>query len=148
MTMLFLIIILFPLFCGLLWGFGRSLESNHCSRTRIQTGIRTLETSPTTLSIGQVFNPIDAVLWEEPLAALRLIKSSGPSGIRVERLQPIFNQAAARFPEIYDGHTFSQWLEFLEETRLVVWGDRVKLTLEGQAFLNLGLLSTTQMVLS
>jgi hypothetical protein len=137
MTMLLLSIILFPLFFfGLACGFvGRSLESNHSSRTRIQTGIQTLETSSATLSIGHAFNPIYAVLWEEPLAALRLIESSGQSGIRVERLQPIFNQAAVRFPEIYDGYTFSQWLEFLEGIGLIVWGDRVKLTLEGQAFL-------------
>jgi len=133
MTMLLLSIILFPLFFfGLACGFfGRSRESNHSSRTRIQT----LETSSAALSIGQAFNPIYAVLWEEPRAALRLIESSGQSGIRVERLQPIFDQAAVRFPEIYDGYTFSQWLEFLEGIGLIAWGDRVKLTLEGQAFL-------------
>jgi hypothetical protein len=75
-------------------------------------------------------------LWEAPLAALRLIESSGPSGIRVARVQPIFNQAADCFPEIYDGYTFSQWLEFLEETGFIVWsGDKAKLTPEGQAFL-------------
>jgi hypothetical protein len=128
---------------GLLW-LARSLESHHSRRTRIQT----LETPPATLSIGQAFNPIYAILWEAPLTALRLIESSGPSGIRVARVQPIFNQAAACFPEIYDGYTFSQWLEFLEETGLIVWsGDRVKLAPEGQAFLKYRFVADT-MVLS
>jgi hypothetical protein len=116
---------------GLLW-LARSLESHHSRRTRIQP----LETPPATLSISQAFNPIYAILWEAPLAALRLIESSGPSGIRAARVQPIFSRAAACFPEIYDGYTFWQWLEFLEETGLIVWsGDRVKITPEGRAFL-------------
>jgi hypothetical protein len=138
--MFLLIIILPPLFLlGLFWRFRGSLESNYNTRPRI----RTLETLPATLSISEY-----AVLWEEPLAALRLIESSGPSGIRVERLQPIFNRAAACLPEIYDGHTLSQWLEFLEGTGLIMWDDRVKLTLEGQAFLKLSLLPTTPIMLN
>ena len=133
MTMFFLIILLQAFLVGLVlpWLAG-SRASNHSSRTRIQT----LEASPAPLSIGQAFNPIYAVLWEAPLAALRLIESSGPSGIRVAWVQPIFNQAADCFPEIYDGYTFSQWLEFLEETGFIGWsGDWAKLTPEGQAFL-------------
>ena len=135
-TMFFLILILLPLFLfGLAWRFARSLGSNTVAERDSKRDIRTLKTSPTTLSIGQAFDPIYAVLWEEPLAALRLIESSRPSDMRVERLQPIFNQAAVRFPEIYDGHTFSQWLELLEEAGLIVWGDEIKLTSEGRAFL-------------
>jgi hypothetical protein len=64
----------------LLW-IARSLESHHSRRTRIQP----LEIPPATLSISQAFNPIYAILWEAPLAALRLIEFSGPSGIRCLR---------------------------------------------------------------
>ena len=76
MSVFFLIIALFPTFLFvlvLLW-LARSFESHHSRRTRIQT----LETPQATLPISQAFNPIYAILWEAPLAALRLIESSGP----------------------------------------------------------------------
>jgi hypothetical protein len=57
-------------------------------------------------------------------------------GISAALLHPIFKKAAARFPEIYDGYSFLQWLEFLEETQLISWDDEtVSLTPPGGAFL-------------
>jgi len=88
------------------------------------------------LSITEAFDPIYSVLWEAPVAALELIDSAGSSGTPVARLRPIYEEAAARFPEIYDGCGFLQWLQFLEETQLISWhGDKVVLTPDGQAFL-------------
>ena len=88
------------------------------------------------LSIAEAFDPIYSVLWEAPVSALQLIDSAGLSGIHVARLRPIYEQAAARFPEIYEGCGFVQWLQFLEETQLIAWnGCNPVLTPDGHAFL-------------
>lgn len=88
------------------------------------------------LSIADAFDPIYSVLWEGPVAALNLIDSAGRAGVPVARLRPIYEEAAARFPEIYDGCGFVQWLQFLEETQLLSWhGCNVVLIPAGHAFL-------------
>lgn len=91
---------------------------------------------PALLSITEAFDPIYSVLWEAPIAALELIDSAGPEGIVAVRLRPIYRRSAARFPEIYDGCSFPQWLQFLESTRLVAWrGCKLVLTQDAEAFL-------------
>lgn len=88
------------------------------------------------LSIADAFEPMFVVLWEAPIAALELIQSAGQHGIPVSRLRPIFNKAAACFPEIYDGHGFEHWLQFFEDAQLIDWkGQEVTLTREGLDFL-------------
>ena len=88
------------------------------------------------LSISEAFDPIYSVLWEAPVAALKLMDSAGTSGIPAARLRPIYEEAAARFPEIYEGCGFVLWLQFLEETQLISWhGCNVVLTPDGHAFL-------------
>jgi hypothetical protein len=88
------------------------------------------------LSIAEAFEPMFAVLWEAPIAALELIESAGQHGIPVSHLHPIFNKAAASFPEIYDGHGFEHWLQFFEDAQLIDWrGQEVTLTREGRDFL-------------
>ena len=95
-----------------------------------------VEPSFTVLSITQAFEPVFAVLWDAPIHALELIQSGGTRGIPVSRLRSIFNKEAARFPEIYDGLSFEQWLQFLEDAQFVVWtGQQVILTREGCEFL-------------
>ena len=91
---------------------------------------------PPLLSITEAFDPVYSVLWEAPIAALQLIDSAGLSGIPVARLRPIYEKAAARFPEIYEGWDFVHWLEFLEKMQLISWqGCNVALTADGNAFL-------------
>jgi len=52
------------------------------------------------------------------------------------RCGPIFNKAAARFPEVYDGCGFERWVQFLEDLQLIVWtGHSVRLTQHGREFL-------------
>jgi hypothetical protein len=88
------------------------------------------------LSIAEAFDPIYSVLWEAPVAALKLIDSAGLSGVPVARLRPIYEEAAARFPEIYEGCAFVQWLQFLEQTQLISWhGYSVVLTPDGHNFI-------------
>jgi hypothetical protein len=68
-------------------------------------------TPPPLLSISEAFDPVYSVLWQAPIAALELIDSGGTSGVPAARLRPMYEQAAARFPEIYEGsgsfHGFS-----------------------------------------
>jgi hypothetical protein len=93
-------------------------------------------TLPPLLSISEAFDPVYSVLWQAPIAALELINSGGTSGVPAARLRPIYEQAAARFPEIYEGSGFVPWLQFLEEAQLISWhGHNVVLTPEGHAFL-------------
>jgi hypothetical protein len=102
-----------------------------CRKSEIHVG-----PSFAVLSITQAFEPVFSVLWEAPIHALELIRSGGARGIPVSRLRSTFNEAAARFPEIYDGLNFEQWLQFLEDAQFVVWaGQQVTLTPEGCAFL-------------
>jgi len=91
---------------------------------------------PPLLSISEAFDPVYSVLWQAPIAALELIDSGDTSGIPAARLRPIYEHAAARFPEIYEGGGFVPWLQFLEETQLISWhGCNVVLTPDGHAFL-------------
>jgi hypothetical protein len=123
---------LFFLFVVVLVCIANTLESRTLRRKRIPPQARSLAL----LSITEAFDPIYSVLWEAPIAALELIDSAAPAGIPPARLRPIYEGAAARFPEIYDGCSFLQWLQFLEETQLISWhAYKVVLTLDGQAFL-------------
>jgi hypothetical protein len=88
------------------------------------------------LSIAQAFDPDYAVLWEAPCAALALVDSAGDHGLPISQLRPVYRKAAARFPEIYDGCSFAQWIGFLEQSRLMVGdGTRLVLTEDGHEFL-------------
>ncbi len=110
-----------------------TLESREISRKRnvwLHRPVRLL-------CISQAFDPIYAPLWEAPVTALRLV-NSGKSGIPAGRLRPIFANAASRFPEIYEGCEFVQWLEFLESEDLVRWhpeSNKVLITDKGKEFL-------------
>jgi len=91
---------------------------------------------PFLLSISEAFDPIHSILWQAPIAAFELIDGGGESGIPVTKFRPIYDEAARRFPEIYEGYGFASWLHVLEEMRLISWdGSNVVLTPEGHAFL-------------
>jgi hypothetical protein len=113
-----------------------SLASTRESREIRQQRAQTLTRPLALLSITDAFDPIFSILWEAPIAALELMDSAGPAGIQAARLRPIFVKSAACFPEIYDGCSFVQWLQFLEHLRLVSWnGYRLVLTPEARQFL-------------
>jgi hypothetical protein len=91
---------------------------------------------PFLLSVSEAFDPIHSILWQAPIAALELIDSGGKSGIPAAKLHTIYDEAARRFPEIYEGSGFVSWLQFLEKTQLIAWdGSNVVLSPEGHAFL-------------
>jgi hypothetical protein len=115
-----------------LWFASVSKSSRAIRRQRIHTRTKPL----LLLSITEAFDPIYTILWEAPIAALELIGAAGRRGIWAAQLLPIFLAAAAQFPEIYDGCSFVQWLQFLEQNQLISWdGYRVVLTPEAREFL-------------
>jgi hypothetical protein len=112
------------------------VASTRGSREIHRQTITALATPLSPLSITDAFDPIYAILWEAPIAALELVDSGEASGMPAARLRPIFVKAAAHFPEIYEGCSFVQWLEFLEHLQLISWnGHRLVLTPEGREFL-------------
>lgn len=108
-----------------------TLESRETLRTR-----NIWITGPVALlSIEQAFDPIFARLWDAPILALQIMDASR-SGVYPSRLQPIFQRAAASFPEIYDGCEFIDWLDFLQHERLLAFsGKKVAITPHGKEFL-------------
>jgi hypothetical protein len=124
--------LLFFILVVTLLAIASTLESRTLRRNRILRLTKPLAL----LSINDAFDPIYSVLWQAPIAALEIIDSGGKSGVPVARLRPIYEGAAARFPEIYDGCSFVQWLEFLEDTQMISWhGYKVVLSPDGHAFL-------------
>ena len=132
MTLFFLAISSF-LAVGFLvvWLIADTRESRSIRHQRDVTSVE-----PFLLSISEAFDSIHSILWQAPIAALELMDSGGNSGIPVVKLRPIYDEAAHRFPEIYEGHCFVSWLQFLEKMHLISWdGSNVVLTPGGRAFL-------------
>jgi hypothetical protein len=99
------------------------------------------------LAITDAFDPVYAVLWDAPIAALRLIGSAGSAGLPATRVRRIYADAAAHFPEVYDGWSFIPWLDALEDMQLITWhGPNVVLTPDGRAFLKFRFVSNTILV--
>jgi hypothetical protein len=89
------------------------------------------------LSITLAFDPDHALVWETQVPMLQLVSESGRHGISVTHLREAYFESACHYPEIYDGFTFEQWLEFLEDAQLVAsTGKHVLLTSKGRDFLH------------
>lgn len=88
------------------------------------------------LSICDAFEAEYAILWETQVPALRLIASEGAKGVSIEKLQKFYDRSCHLYPELYDGSSFQQWLEFLNQAELVTMTEhRVAITKEGLDFL-------------
>lgn len=88
------------------------------------------------LSIAPNFDRDHALIWATQLPILQLIFESGYRGLAVRRLRKAYRESAGHYPEIYDGFTFPQWLEFLESVQLTSRvGRRIMLTAKGRDFL-------------
>lgn len=91
----------------------------------------------TAIEVREAFDPEHAPLWTTQVAALLLVHSAGRRGLPYPQLYGAFKQAAERFPELYDGSSFAEWLLFLQRAELVVLTpSRVKITAEGRLFLD------------
>jgi hypothetical protein len=88
------------------------------------------------LDIGLAFDTDLAIVWDTQVPALELIAAGKDSGIRRRSLRATYKRLAQNYPELYEGSTFEQWLQHLEQAELIVCrGSRVMLAPEGRVFL-------------
>lgn len=94
------------------------------------------EARPFTLSLTEAFDPDHAILWSTQVPALQLIGNAGPRGVTYHRLFCCYERTAQRYPELYDGCSFAQWLSFLQGAELITVSTyRVRITRTGRCFL-------------
>jgi hypothetical protein len=88
------------------------------------------------LSVCDAFEPEYAVLWETQAPALQYVATAGAKGVTRPHLYAFYKRAACRYPELYEGSSFKQWLEFLEGSELIYdRGGRIGITPQGSQFL-------------
>jgi hypothetical protein len=52
------------------------------------------------------------IIWGMQIPALRYVFDHEPEGAPRGRLRPMYTELARRYPEIYEGHPFEEWIEF------------------------------------
>ena len=88
------------------------------------------------LSLTDPLDPSYAIVWQTQLAALEQMSTAGSMGLAVRSLRPSFSQLARRYPELYEGTTFDEWVGFLEQEGLARrTSNTIWLTAEGHAML-------------
>jgi hypothetical protein len=113
------------LICLLL--FARFAESRHTSRLPVAP-----EPLFSGLSYDQAFEDHYELIWQVQVPGLELIRTSGEAGLPVHTLRPWFERTLRSYPDLFEGHTFEEWLEFLQRSRVGRFhNDRVRLTTIG-----------------
>ena len=59
------------------------------------------------------------LVWATQLPALQYLELSSRVGISASALRPWYERMACRYPALYEGHSFDEWVAFLEESRVV-----------------------------
>lgn len=114
-----------------LLGFAEAAEAK-----RMKSIDRAIGTPFCVLSVCDAFEEEYAALWETQIPALCLIAAAGKRGVSRQQLLSLYRRLSRRYPELYDGTCFQQWLEFLESAELItVREKRVLITPQGQDFL-------------
>ena len=99
-------------------------------------GIRATGEPFCVLAVADAFEPTAAPLWETQVPVLRLLSAAATRGVQERQLRALYRCARRAYPELYDGSDFVSWLEFLENSGLLVWEDRwVTITATGEEFL-------------
>ena len=75
------------------------------------------------------------LVWATQLPILERLASS--SGLLPEALRSGYAAMARRYPALYEGRRFEEWLQFLEKCQVVrYWRGRLQLAAYGQAVLD------------
>jgi hypothetical protein len=107
-------------------------ERGQLQRIRFDT-----DASPFTLTLTEAFDPDHAILWGTQIPALQFIRKAGIRGVSYHRLFCTYQRASQRYPELYEGCSFAQWLYFLQSTELITVSTyRVRITDTGCYFLD------------
>ncbi len=134
MLVLFSVILSLSCFIGIMAALCLAQFTEWVATRRIQ---RRAKTRPLAALSDILAVDLDcAILWDAQIPALELIAAGGSIGIPKSDLHAFYSKLAHCYPELFEGSTFEQWLEFLEETLLIVQNEcRVALTPEGQDLL-------------
>jgi hypothetical protein len=88
-----------------------------------------------TLLIAMDFDSKYRAIFGSQLLVLEQLNTRS-EGATPQEIKPIYDQAAARSPDVYEGFSFDQWVAFLSHSQLVrEESDRVYLTVAGREFL-------------
>lgn len=88
------------------------------------------------LSLTNPLDPSYAIVWQTQLPVLEQMSAAGSMGLSVRSLRPSFSQLARRYPELYEGTTFEEWVGFLEQEGLARrTSNTMWLTAEGHTML-------------
>lgn len=107
--------------------FARFAESRHTARLPVAP-----EPLFAGLSYYQAFEDHYELIWQVQVPGLELIRTSGETGLPVQTLRPWFERTQRSYPDLFEGHTFEEWLDFLQRSRVACFrNDRVRLTVLG-----------------
>lgn len=88
------------------------------------------------IPLALAFEPDYAIIWDTQVPAMELISRAGALGLALPRLWRCYVEQSTRYPELYEGSSFRNWIAFLEQAQLIECDDdAVVLTREGQEFL-------------
>jgi hypothetical protein len=82
------------------------------------------------------FEHVNNLLWASQVAALRFLNVRGVT-VKIDELRPIYEEAKAAFPRLFENREFTDWFGFLDQWKLVATGaeDHVGISLFGQEYL-------------
>ncbi|HVZ60166.1 MAG TPA: hypothetical protein VG892_05220 [Terriglobales bacterium] len=85
------------------------------------------------MTYAQAFEDDYGLIWQTQVPALELIWSAGRRGLPMQSLKAWFHNAARLYPDLFEGHTFEEWVEFLHKSRVANSdnGERLHLTALG-----------------
>jgi hypothetical protein len=64
------------------------------------------------------FERVSQLIWAGQVSALTYLNSR-PAPVEEEHLRPFYADAAKRYPEVYQGYSFDNWLRFLDSWWLI-----------------------------
>jgi hypothetical protein len=84
------------------------------------------------LGYDQAFEDHYELIWQVQVPGLELIRNAGESGVPANALRPWFERTLRSYPDLFEGHTIEEWLDFLQRSRVARFrNDRVRLTAIG-----------------
>ena len=87
-------------------------------------------------SIAHAFDPERFMLWDTQLPLLEQLNSAGQRGFSLVQLYSFYQHLGGRYPELYEGSSFEDWLGFLAASELVrLETDHGYITVQGRQFL-------------
>ncbi len=123
-----LAIILLPVSIGFCWLVVATILRGPCVADLRESSAKRF----VVFSITDAFDADHVIVWQSQAPALRLIGS----GVPVSALFQFFARFSLRYPELFEGITFDEWLRLLQDYDLVARvGRDVNLTSSGRSFL-------------